>query len=315
MDKLQKIKVSSNIPEKILNETTQSSDIVSTPELVSQLIDEKYNDSLAYNICDVYPLKSNHGIIYSSRKKNNINQFEVVKKDIHTKSYSVNTGFTREVWDDMNRVYKKDAKKIVGNILSGLSANEENFTLINFLNNESEIKEKLIIPDKDNNLDLLNRLQKRVSQSVLEMNYKMHTSLDAFCVLSHRWASAILGSPDMYTQKDYKKGLLFLGQIGRTDFYVNPFPETSNEFTQDYNFDFEIGPLSTPDYAYVGVKSKVIGYSSLIFAPYMYELQEVIDPDTGESKIFMYNRYGLVASPLHKPLEGKSMLHKFEISL
>lgn len=310
---IDQIKENSNIPisKSGINEASESYDIATTQDFISHLIDEKYNDSLAYQICEIQPMESSLGVTFASKRNDTTGNFEVIKKDIHAYSDKMFTGFTKEVWQDMIKMFNKTAKASAGNILSVISRTNENARILALLNIEAEVKTSLTVTDPNNFESVMHQLSKKVSESIIEMNYKSYNTLNSFCILGPKWAAAILGSFNFMTEG--RKKSLFVGRIGKTDYYINPMPHTAGQFTYDYNYDFENEPTSVPDYAYVGLQSKAPGQSSLIFAPYTYELQSVIDPDTLDTNLFLYNRYGLVTTPLHDKLEGKGKLHKFEI--
>lgn len=294
-----------------ISESTTSYDIAGTQDFLGSMIDTKYNDSLAYQICDVQPLKGSFGKIFTAKRKSNSADLEVIHKDIETKIFTVHTGFTQEVIQDMNAMFNKSTKKSVQKILKGLSAQDENKSVLTYLYSESDTKAPVTIIDSDNLESVLLQLSKKVSESIIEMNQETYKTLDSFCILSKEWAAAVLGSFDFMTEGREKS--LFVGRVGRTDYYINPFPNTASQFNNDFDYAYEIEDTSIPNYCYVGLISNTAGYSSLTFAPYLYESQYIIDPDTGETKLIIRNRYGLVTSPLHKPLENASMIHKFEL--
>lgn len=312
-DILDAIKISSNVPEKIINEASTSGDVASTYDFISSLIDSKYNDSLAFSISEVRPMKSNLGIAFASTRDDN-GDFKVIKKDIHTHNYTVKTGFSKEVWQDMTKMFGKDAKKSAGKILSGLSSQDENFKLITYLDTNSDTKDELIV-NTDTAGWITSQISQKVAESVLEMNRHSFKTLESFCILSGRWSAAFLGTAGFVKndKESNDRNSLFVGRYGNTDYYLNPFPNTASQFNDDYDYSFEISDAS-PDYCYVGLKSDVPGESSMLFAPYMYEMQYVNDPDTLELNLFLHNRYGLETSPLHEPLRNRSVLHKFKIS-
>ncbi len=306
---LEQLKENSNITG--LNENTNSYDITGTQDLLGSMIDTKYNDSLAYQICDVQALSGTFGKLFAARRKENSSDLEVIHKDISTKIYTVQTGFTQEVIQDMNAMFNKSTKRSAQNILKGLSAQDENKSVLTILYTESTTKPAFSIQDSDNLENVILQLSKKVSESVIEMNQTTYKTLDSFCVLSKDWAAAVLGSFNYMSEGNEKS--LFVGRIGRTDYYINPFPNTASQFNNDFDYSYEIEDTSIPNYCYVGLKSKTAGNSSLTFAPYIYDSQYITDPDTLEIKLFIRNRYGLVTSPLHKPLENNSMIHKFEL--
>ena len=315
---LTQIKENSGISGGSLSEASESGDISSTLDLVGKIIDEKYNYSLGYQICEVQPLKSTFGKTFAVRRKQSTGDFEVIAKDIHPKTNVVKTGYTPEVWQDMQKMLGKNALESSAKIMGGLSAREENQTIIGYISNNAESTTALTLSDDENFETIVQEIGLKVSQSVLEMNEDPYHTLDSFCILPQKYAAAILGSYSFMTEdfsgKTENERSLFVGRIGRTDFYVNPFKNDTQGFNNDYNDDYAIqGNTSIPDFAYVGLKSKDPGENSLIFAPYIYEIQNVIDPDTAENNLFLYNRYGLVFNPLHQAVQGKSMLQKFII--
>lgn len=316
-DILDTIKKNSGVPEKIINEESTSNDIATTIDMVSELIDEKYNDSIGYLISEVQPLEGSWGIAYASKRKSQSEDFEIVKRDIYTKTFKVKTGYSREVWQDVIAMFGKGSKRQAGKVLAGLSAYTENSDVIDFVGLNAETKQPLLI-NISNSAWITSQISKRVAESVLDMNKYAFKTLDSFCILSPKWASSFLGTAS-YVKSDgdsmNKDSTLFVGRYGRTDFYVNLFRNDRNAFNDDYNDDYsnEEDPDNGPDYAYVGLKSDISGYSSLIFAPYQYEAQIVVEPSDGSDNLFIYNRYGLIMSPLHEPLEGRSMLHRFII--
>jgi len=310
---LAQIKENSNI-----NENSNSGDIATIQGFIGKLIDEKYNTSLMYQVAEVLPIQSSFGSVYASKRNYGTSSFEIVRKDIHTKTYTIDTGYTQEVWQDIQKLFGKRAIQQSSNILGGLSAEEENYTLINFLFNESLNKPDLEV-NVNNSAWVTSQISMRVAESVIEMNRFGFKSLDSFCILSPKWASAFLGTAS-YVKSDKESAggnsTLFVGRYGRTDFYVNPFRNESKMFNSDFNDDYanpngDSG--NRDDYCYVGLKSSVSGESSVVFSPYLYEGNMVPDPETGANKLFIYNRYGLTTNPLHTPIEGKSMLHKFLI--
>ena len=313
MDKsiIYSIKESSGLLDTNLTEETSSSDITSTQDLLGSLVDTKYNDSLVYQLCDVQPMSANFGKVYAARKKTDSDDMEIIHKDINTKTYQISTGFTIETLQDINAMFNKSTKKSVQNIVKGMSAKEENKSLLTLLYQESTTKPALTISDSGSFESVIFQLSQKIAESVIEMNQEYYKTLDSFCVLHKDFAASILGSFDYMSEGTEKS--LFVGRIGRTDFYINPFPNTSSQFTQDFDYAYESEDTSIPNYCYVGLKSKTSGNSSVTFGPYIYDSQYITDPDTLNQNLIVRNRYGLVTSPLHEVLTNNSMIHKFEL--
>lgn len=309
MSCIEQLKINSNIHDN-LNENT-SDDVAVTIDLIGSLINSKYNDSLSYQIADVIPLTGSFGKIYASTRKKDTNDMEIISKDVNTQIKTIKTGFTQEVIQDMQSMFNKSAKTYVQGVVKGLSAQEENRTLINLLESQSEVKPKLIVIDSHIFEQVLFQISQKVSESVIEMNRTTYKTLDSFCILPKDFAASVLGSFTFMSEGKEKN--LYVGRVGRTDYYINPFPNTTSQFTDDFDIDYEIEDTSIPNYAYVGLKSGVIGQSSLVFSPYIYESQYITDPDTGEIILIVRNRYGISTNPLHRPLQNESLLHKFEL--
>ncbi len=298
-----------------LNET-DSQDIKGTQDVLLNLVQEKYNTSLLWQICDVLPIKGTLGRVFVQKRNFNENKFEVIKKDIVPETYRMETGFTREVLQDMENLFGKSAYESVSEIFRGLSDYQENMYLMDFIDNNAVIRPDLVLEgDVDNDIQLITTT---VAEYIIAMNHMTFKTLEGWCILPWELASLFLGywMPFRSEGKDDKSDFLYLGKFGKIDYYIDPRKsnELNAEFTDDYDEDYTIGQIELPDHIYVGLKSeKVPGYGSLIFAPYQYDYQEVQDPDTGEIKMFLFNRYGLELSPFHNILEQKSMLYKFKV--
>ncbi len=319
---LEIISKNSGVTYDNLSESTNVDDVSDTEEIVGKIIQEKYTSSLGYQICNVQPLNGPYGKIFCMKKQDDNNFIEVISKEVNTKTFTVSSGYTLEAYQDMMAMFNKSTKRSALKTLSGLSHKDENRTIMNLLLAESTTKPALAVVDSDNLESVLLQLSKRVSESVIEMNHDYYKTLDSFCVLSGKWASAVLGSFDFMSEGNEKE--LFIGRIGRTDYYINPFLNTSSQFTDDFDYGYEIGDTEL-DYCYIGLVSKTPGQGSLSFHPYNYESQFFITPDyndgagnlvisTGDLNLIIRNRYGIITSPLHDPLNNRSMLHKFAIS-
>ena len=296
-----------------INESS-SIDISRTQEILSKLIDEQYNDSLAFKICNIIELNSSWGTIFVNKKKFRNADPEVVKKDIYTKLYKLKTGYTTEALQDMYHMFGSSISDKISKIFSGITAEDENYELMRLIDNESSIKSDLTINVGDS-CKIPFIISEKVSASVIEMNRNTFKTLDSFCILPPKYASYFLGS-NFYNDLDKdtlaEKGSYFVGRYGRTDFFINPVTNGLNAFNIDYADDYANGGANI-NYCYVGLKSDITDYSSLIFSPYQYEIQEITNPETGSTESYVYNRYGLNTNPLHQPLENNSMIHKFLI--
>ena len=297
----------------------ENSNVAPTDEILIGLISARYNTSLLSRISDTLPITGAIGHVYANKKKfSSIPGFEIVRKQIEPTIRTLDTGYTKEVLDDMNNMFKKKAKDMTLQVLKGITDNEENITLMTLLDTECSTKNPLVMPVGNGNDFYIPSITAKVSESVLEMNHHQFQTLDSFCILPRRYAAMMLGYFDFATTTDTKEKYLFVGKYGRTEFYLDPRPVSGAEFTNDeYDDGYTIvTPSSKVEYCYVGLKGIRNGTnSSLIYSPHSYEKKMVVDPKTGENTLFLYNRYDLVTAPLHLPLEGSSLLHKFQISI
>jgi hypothetical protein len=85
---------------------------------------------------------------------------------------------------------------------------------------------------------------------------------------------------------------LFIGAKGRTKYYMNPIPGATD--------------------VYVGLNGKIPGNSSLIFSPYLHQLLQATDPDTGNTNVFNINRYAIAVNSLSTT--GNEMVRKFTLA-
>jgi hypothetical protein len=310
-----------NISTEVIQET-DSNDIASTQDILTSLVKEKYNTSLLWQVCDVMPIKGTLGRVYVAKKKyNGIGQpiktdFEVVKKDIIPKTYTLQTGFTKEVLQDMKFMFKKDAKDVIGGVLRGVSDWNENQHLMEFIEANATAKPDLVLsPDPKDDIEYIT---KRVGEAVLEMNKYSYKTQKSWCILPFEYSSLFFGYWSGFRMGDVDDHkYLFIGTFGRTDYYIDPRePKTiRGEFDDSFDDSYALGDLEHDSIIYVGLKSKdAPGYGSIIFAPYTYELKYVTDPETGNSNVFLFNRYGLEMSPFHNPMEHRNMIHKFKVT-
>jgi len=296
----------------------ENSNVAPTDEILTKLIDARYNTSLLSQISDVLPIKGALGHVYANKKKfSSIPSFEIVKKQIEPTIRTLNTGYSKEVIDDMRNMFGRKADDMTLQVLKGVSENNENTELMTFLDTESVTKNPLTLPLGIGASDAITTLASRVAEGVLEMNHYHYKTLQSWCILPRKYAAFFLGYFQYALGEEREAKYLYVGTVGKTDFYIDPRPTSGAEFVNtEYDDSYTINVPSTKvEYCYMGLHSEDIGDGSLIYSPHSYETRFTIDPKTGESTLFLYNRYDLITSPLHLPLEGSSLLHRFQISV
>jgi hypothetical protein len=293
----------------MLNETGIS-DIADKQVMIRDLIQEKYNFSIPYQIGEIVPLKSTWGRYYTSKENNG--KMEIVKKDLNAVTRKYNTGFTKEAYEDILAMYEKSAKTLIQSVIKGASAREENETFMSLVDSESIFDpEPLILTDINNAETITFELSLKVSRIAINMNRFGYHTLHSFCILPPKYAASVMAIYSAFTEGTEKS--YYVGTMSNTRYYVNPLSIDSARFNSA--FDNEFYSDDGDEYGYVGLYSSSPGHSSIIMAPYYYQVQSVIDPDTGHTSYFTYNSYDIAVNPLHSPIEKKAMLTKFKIEI
>jgi hypothetical protein len=291
-------------------------DIAKFPDLLQEIIQEKYNTSLLWQICDVLPVNGTLGRVYVSKKVFNQNKFEIVKQDVNVETHKISSGFTQEVLEDTKRMFGLSAKTAIGSMLRGVSDYDENMHLMNFIEANATEKPELVLTADPRDDVLL--ITQKIGKFVMEMNQYSYKTKEAWAILPRKYIGVFTGYWAGFRMDDIEdERYLYIGKFGRIHLYIDPrdINETMGEFTNDFNDDYDIETVSDLDHIYVGLRNeKTPGEGSLVFSPYQYHLEYVTDPDTGETVIHLFNRYGLTNGIFHKPLEQNSILYKFKIS-
>ncbi len=110
------------------NESTGESDIASFASQIGAMIEEQYKTSMAYEICDIQPLTTPTGSIFSFTKNlvsGHKYKFTVSKTTVEVENYPIDTGFTKEAWDDLDAQFGKDANKVASSIFGAMSGSNE----------------------------------------------------------------------------------------------------------------------------------------------------------------------------------------------
>ena len=232
-----------------------SQDVASTQDLLRKIIQEKYNNSLMYRICDVFPLKSTLGRLYTIKKKFNMStnprDFEVIKKDVIPETHHYSTSFTKEVFQDMLKMYGKNSNEVVASILGGISDFYENQHLMEFIDTVSVEKPELVLPDYVR--DDVTLISERVGASVIQMNLFRYKTQYSWCILPYEYSSLFFGYWSNFRMQEIKDDdMLYIGTFGTTEYYIDPRPPmtTHAEFTSDEfsNDEYKTGETDVSHY-------------------------------------------------------------------
>lgn len=274
----------------MLAEGVEATDIADTDEIVSTIIDQKWLDSLAYQICDVQPIHGPTGAVFAVKydgAKSIVQRNNVVVED----DAVINTGFTLEAIQDMQAQFGKIAINFIAKAFSGVTSNAENTKLLAKLAAVAADQGTLTLTTPANAESNVFEISQKVAESIIAINSVNYRSYDAFVVLPANAAAAFLALGSYFSDTDDEAGL-FIGKKGRIKYYINPEPAAT--------------------VAFVGINSKTPGNSSLIFSPYQHTMMSATDPDTGSTNVYNVNRYAITENALSDV--GNEMVHSFTVA-
>jgi len=278
---------------------TEEINVANTDDIINAVIEQKQYNSLAYQIAEVSPIygptAATFALVYiddpafPGKKKIALLRGEVQVEDDPIED----TGFTVEAVQDLQSQFGKSANEFIGKSFGGVSAVNENKKLIQKMSTFATASPNLVLSDPSNAETATFEIQQKVAEIVLLINQNSFKSLDSFVILTPKAAASMLAISNRLPNNQDERGL-FLGANSRTKFYLNP-DVTSTE-------------------CFVGIHSEIPGQSSLIMSPYHHALKTATDPETGQEKIFNFNRYAITESKLSTSTPADKMLYKFSIS-
>lgn len=224
-----------------------------------------------------------------------VNEFELLRNEVGVyPSSAIKTALTQEAVEDLKSQHNKEANIIIGNLLRGLANDAENVKTLAFLAAQAKASSTLALTTSSNAETNLFEITHKVSELVLEMNKLNLRTYEACVVLPYKVAASIMALSQYAGGEDENTRGLFIAQINQTKFFTNPD--------------------STSLTAYVILKDSANpSKSSAIFSPYVAEIIEANDPNSGSISYHIYNRYAITASPLH--ITDNEMIYSFAITL
>lgn len=284
------------IDEELINEnlsTAGDPNIAQTDQNLSvdNIFQQTNIGSLAKEICSVAQLNGPSGAIFNIVRKGT-GDIKLIRKEVEVfPSEILKTSVTREAIQDLKSQFGKDADLIIGTLFRGLSNELENEKLLEVLSSNAKDYGDLTLSDSLNSGSNAFELTQRIHEIVLKMNQTYQRSYESFCVLPAKSLSSFMGLSSYLGRTDKDSNGLFITQINKTKFYLNPD--------------------STDVYAYVGLKDDNLSKSSLVLSPYQNQVFDAVSPDSGDVNYFLVNRFAITVSPLHE-LDNE-MLYKFKI--
>ncbi len=274
---------------------SEAPEIASTDSNLSagQMFQQTSLPSLGRLIFSVIPTSGPTSGVFNIKKKAGTNNFELVRNNLEVyPSESIKTGLTLEVIQDIRNQYGINANQVIGTLLRGLANEQENERTLEFLEAESKLEPVLNLTNAQNAELNTFEIGQRVHELILRANTKNTRTYDSFCVLPYSYAASFAALNTYVGGMDKDESGLFISEIGNTKFFLNPD--------------------ATSTMAYVGLLDiRNPSKSSAIFSPYIETVVEAQDPDSGEMSYFIFNRFGIAASPLHET--GNEMLFKFSV--
>lgn len=246
--------------------------------------------SLAREICSVAELTGPSGALFNIIRKDD-SSITLIRKEVEVfPSEILKTSITREAIQDLKSQFGKDADSIIGTLFRGLSNDVENEKLLTVLSANSKDYGDLQLSDSLNASTTAFELTQRIHEIVLKINQKYQRSYEAFCILPAISMSSFMGLGSYLGSVKDSKGL-FITQIGKTKFYLNPD--------------------STDLFTYVGLHDDNLSKSSLVLSPYQNQILDAVNPDSGDIHYFLVNRFAITVSALHET--DNEMLYKFKV--
>lgn len=259
----------------------------------NQMYQQAELPSLARQILSVIPMHGPTAALFNLRRKAGTDDLEVVRSEVEVfPSAAIHTGMTQETVQDIRAQFGRSANEVVGKLLRGIANEQENARMMTFLDTESLAGPALNLSDSFNAETNLFEITQRVHELVLQINSKNTRSYEAFAVIPYKGLAGLMGLSKYAGADDKNNRGLFITEIGQTRFYFNPVPTSVT--------------------AYVGIKDhNNPSKSSGVFSPYVSDVINTINADTGEFGYHIYNRFAITESPLH--VAGNEMFHKFDV--
>jgi len=251
--------------------------------------------SLGRQIFSVLPINGPTGGLFNIKKKAVGNEFELVKRNVEVyNSAAIKTALTQEAVQDLKAMHGKEANLVVGKLLRGLANDDENTKTLAFLVAQAKAAAGLTLTSSSNSEVTLFELTKKVTDLILEINKLNLRTYEACAIVPYKAVSAMMALSQYAGGDDDGERGLFIAKIGKTRYYTNPD--------------------STSLVAYVVLRdSENPSKSSAVFSPYMGQIIEARDPDSGSLTYHIFNRYAITASPLH--ITNNEMIYSFAITL
>ena len=251
--------------------------------------------SLGRKICTVTDIHGPTVALFNIATTNH-DGITILRNEVEVFDYPdsvIKTKITAEALEDIKSQHGEDGLVRIANYLKGIANDDENAKTINFLKTNSVVTSNISLSEPTMPDIVWREISYKVQQCVLEMNSQHIRTYDAFVVLPYSLGASIMSVfADLHNSELADRTSLFIGKSGLTDWYINPDAT-----------DTEI---------YVGLKDTLgTGRESAVFSPYVNEIRMTKDYETGNIVCFIWNRYAITISPLHKTTEP--MLMKFSV--
>lgn len=206
----------------------------------------------------------------------------------------IKTFISPEALTDMKRQYGEDGMELLSNYLKGLANDFETAKCIEFLDDNAVSNGLLTLPDATSPSDVWERISYKTTECILKMNSKNIRTYEAFVVMPYTVGASIMsmfGGMDNAELADQTK--LFVGSSGLTSWYINPDQTVTDIF--------------------VGLKDDTgTGRNCAYFSTYTKEITYAVDPESGDTHYFIWDRFALTMNPSHT--NDNPMLMKFSLS-
>jgi hypothetical protein len=257
--------------------------------------------SLMREIATIVPMKLPSGKIINIKKQTGSNAYEAVESVLQVNTDTSNplqTGLSTEAIKDISIQYGDTGQNYASKLLKSIVESNEDYTLLNYLDNNSLSTPVLTLSDKGSSETSLFEITQRVQELVMKMNTPNFRTYDAFVILPYKAAASIsalnayIGGSEYVTSRSKR---LIVGRVGKTLYYVNPDISATKAFIGLKEENDEFGASS-----------------SLIMGTYQQEIVTSTFSKSMQDNIGIINRYALAMNPLSSV--GSEMLMKFDIN-
>lgn len=281
--------------------------MINQPKLIGAIDKILIKRSIAKRVSDVQPMNGPVGIITGAQWDKTDGKLTLAKTDINAVTEKIRTEFTIEALQDLESVYKESFYDVLGYYIVDELAYKIDDTFLTMVKNRASTKASLSFSGSDYDTSLWSVGQSiaiAVNKGLCDLPISDNRSAQGWAVVSSNVASLLAGTlNDSNNEGLNDESPSYLGRIAGVEYYI------------DYTH-----PNDGTDSVVFGIKGNGFSKGSTIYAPYLSQWIDTINPENGERIYFLLNRTGMAINPLDEKYydagNGVSgFLGKFDIDL